>query len=313
MTARRLGRFELLDQIGLSSTAEIFTARPTNGGETVAIKRLLPHALDDPAIRARFDHEIHTALKNTHPGLVRGLEVVEGPTSDGRAGDKCLVMALVRGTPLIRLLGREEAPAEAIAHVATSLASNLAALHCGPGEIIAHGDVSARNIIASDDGGFTVLDLGSAAPDGTSATDTGTPRYTPPERVEGGPITTRGDIYAVGVLLWELAAGRRWTKQSPQSTVPDVSLVAGTGIAELIERCISADPAGRPNDAAALLGECAALGVHTGRSRQTWRRWAGCSEEDVEAEMTDLQGLMAWAGLVGALGIALWTTAWFVS
>ncbi|MDP6944274.1 MAG: hypothetical protein QF464_09000, partial [Myxococcota bacterium] len=165
--ARQIGSYELLRRIHLSHTAEVFEARPRYGGERVAIKRLLPHALEDPSIRTRFEREIEMATSHDHPGLVRGLEVIAGPAAEGASGDPCLVMALVEGTPLIELLDTRapiEVPTEdALMHLAHTVATHLLALHEHPDGPMAHGDISGKNIIARADGDFVLLDLGSMA------------------------------------------------------------------------------------------------------------------------------------------------------
>ncbi len=259
----------------MSSTSEVFAARPVGGGDHVAIKRLLPHALEDPAQRAYFDHEVRAAMANTHPGLVQGLEVIAGPTQQG---DPCLVMTLVEGTRLPDLLNTEtprpSPPESALAHVAHTLASALHTLHDPADEAMVHGDVSARNIIAHTHGDFTLLDLGPVPSVANPPRASGTPRYVCPERLKGHPVTTQGDIYSLGVILWELACGRRWTAGPPCATLPGTNPRADSQMGALINRCIAHDPDARPSHAKALTHAVEALGLHLGQARSQWQRWA---------------------------------------
>ena len=299
---RRLGRYELLRRIALSSTAEVHLARPVEGGERVAIKRLLPHALEDPEQRARFTREIEAAMSQTHPGLARGLEVV-----DGRPGEPCLVMTYVEGPTLAELLtdGRGVAPQGALVHAAIALATSMEALHGGRGGARVHGDISARNVVARGDGAFTLLDLGSSAGEGAEAMDAGTPRYVCPERRGGGPLTTRGDVYSAGVLLWELTMGRRWPIDGPPAATS-----TDTHLGALIERCLSETPDARPANASALR---ALLGEPGPDTREAWLRWTGATTEVVTPQVSATQGALAWVALIGALTVATATAAWFIA
>lgn len=306
--ARRIGGYALLGQLGLSGTAEVFEAQPVGGGEPVAIKRLLPHALEMPEVRARFDQEVQATLANTHRGLSRGLEVIEGPAPEGQRGDPCLVMTLIRGEALSARLGGAALHLDALAHAARGLASSLRPLHEAA---TAHGDISGRNVLVDEAGDFTWIDLGSAGPDGSPATDAGTPRYASPERDEHGLITLRGDVHGLGILLWELAAGQRWPTDSPPTALPQGCPATGTALGDLIERCLSREPEARPANAAEFLRALDAAGVDTQQGRQAWGRPSASTE--AEPSLSTTQGILAWAALVSALAIAVWTAAWFIA
>lgn len=310
-TGRRLGSYEVLKRISLSSTAEVFSAQHIESGEHVAIKRLLPHAFEEPEVRARFEDEVRATMANTHPGVVRGLEVLAAPAPEGQVGDPCLVMALVDGTALSALLASRPAVAQAaLLHAARDLASSLQPLHKAG---VAHGDVSGKNVLVDREGDFTWLDLGSAAVDGTAATDAGTPRYVSPERTAQRRVTTRGDIYGLGVLLWELAVGQRWPVDAPLEALPASCPSSGTALGDLIGRCVSRQPEARPANAGELLASLSDLGGDVHRERQAWRSWTGSPSGSPEPGITARQGIVAWAVLLSALGIALWTAAWFIA
>jgi eukaryotic-like serine/threonine-protein kinase len=312
---RRLGPYELVKRLGLSSTSEIYEARHLESGKHVAIKRALPHAWEDPAHRARFDREIALVMQQTHPGLVRGLDVVMAPSITERSGDPCLVMHFVEGTSLRALLdcvGVTTPPEAALVHAAMTLAESLSALHAAADHPIVHGDLSAGNVLVDRDGTFTVLDLGSAAPQGEPSTDLGTPRYTPPERQPGAPLTTTGDVYSLGVLLWEVASGRRWPTEAPRQ-LPESSTLNGTALGALIKRCIASDPSTRPTDAAMVWQAAAACATHDGRD--AWCQWLSTAIDQPESasDLSKTKGQRAWIGLTLAVGLAVWTASWFIT
>jgi serine/threonine protein kinase len=167
--------------------------------------------------------------------------------------------------------------------------------------------------MALADGQFTFLDLGSAGSDGDEAGDPGTPRYVSPERGVDGRVTIRGDIYGLGVLLWELAASQRWPTDTPPATVPASCPANATAFGNIIERCVSLEPGGRPANADAVLGALSNLGFGAHTGRQAWRQWVGGVAVPPEAEVSTVEGVASWAALLGALGIAVWTAAWFIA
>ena len=312
---RQLGPYVLLERVGLSSNSEVYEAEHRESGARVVIKRALPHAWEDPERRARFEREITLVMTQTHPSLVRGVEVLTGPSAEGGSGDACLVMHRVEGQSLRELLERhpEPLPSEAaLADAALSLTEGLNVLHEAQAPCLVHGDLSAGNILAREDGTMTLIDLGSAAPAGALSGDGGTPRYTPPERQPGSPLTAAGDVYSLGVLLWELAAGRRWPTESPRQ-LPNSSPLSGTEMGQLISRCVASDPMARPRDAAAIREIAATRATPNGGT--AWRRWLATAlgqsaERPAEVERA---GRHAWIVLSAALGLALWTATWFIA
>lgn len=309
--SRQLGRYQLTERIALSGSAEVYLAHPIAGGEPVAIKRLLPHALEDSVIRQAFSLEIERALQNTHPGLVRGLEVVDGPAPPGERGDPCLVMALVEGDPLSALVAGARhhgpPPPPAIAHVASALASSLHALH---GLQCVHADVSSRNVVALPSGEFTLLDLGSVREEGAVPGDQGTPRYAAPERERGAPLARHQDIYSLGVLLWELAMAQPWDPNGGGPLFAGQPSLAQSPVGMLIARCVDRDEGSRPQSASELMAAARALAEDTGRG--AWRQWLfKVTEREEQPEAFD--GRVAWITLLAALGVATWTAGWFIA
>lgn len=313
---RQLGPYVLLQRLGLSSSSEVYEAEHRESGARVVIKRALPHAWEDPEQRARFEREITLVMNQTHPALVRGVEVITGPSAaEERPGDACLVMHRVEGQSLRELLERHPEPLlseAALADAALSLTEGLNVLHEAQAPCLVHGDLSAGNLLAREDGTMTLVDLGSAAPVGVVSGDGGTPRYAPPERQPGAPLSTAGDVYSLGVLLWELAAGRRWPTESPRQ-LPNSSPLSGTAMGELISRCVASDPTARPRDAAAIRAIAAARATPDGGN--AWRRWlsAALSQPAERPAEVEREGRHAWFVLSAALGLALWTATWFIA
>ena len=171
----------------------------------VAVKVLHPHLASDDQFVARFRREAVAAARLSHPAIVS----IYDTCSEG--GTDAIVMELVRGTTLRGELDRRGRfdVSEASAIVA-EIADALACAHAAG---IIHRDVKPANVLLSDDGRVLVTDFGIAkAGDGLDLTGTnttlGTAKYLAPEQVEGRPVDARTDVYAAGVILYELLCGR---------------------------------------------------------------------------------------------------------
>jgi serine/threonine-protein kinase len=170
----------------------------------VAIKVLHPHLAGDDAFRTRFRREAVSAAKLAHPHIVTTYDT-------GRDADFAyIVMELVQGTTVARLL-KSQGPlpvAQAI-DVAAQVADALA---CAHSHGVVHRDVKPANILLRDDGHVKVADFGIAkAGAGNDLTRTGvvmgTAKYLSPEQVSGNPADAGSDIYALGIVLYEMLAG----------------------------------------------------------------------------------------------------------
>ncbi|MEI4273036.1 protein kinase [Klenkia sp. LSe6-5] len=248
----------LQEPLGSGATGQVWRGT-TREGEPVAVKVLRPELGSDPAVVARFVQEaqILTRLSGDHLVRVRDL-VAEG----ARLG---IVMDLVEGPDLRTELTRRGtfAPAEA-AEVVDGLLAGLAAVHAGG---VVHRDVKPENVMLEGGrpGGVRVTDFGVAriADAGTGARRTtviGTPEYLAPEVADGGEPTPASDLYAVGVVLYELVAGvtpfaggsplavlRRHVEQQPARPdgMPDA-------IWQVAVELLAKDPARRPAGAEAV-------------------------------------------------------------
>lgn len=214
---RRLGKYEILEEVGRGSFAIVYRARDTELGRVVALKVLHPQLTTDPQFVRRFHQEAQAAASLHHPCIITVHEVSE------EAGQHYLAMAFLPGCPLDRWLARAEGvlPVERAILIVEQIAGALDAIH---GRGLVHRDVKPGNIVVDDAGQATLLDFGIVrAAEGTQLTTMmavlGTPEYMAPEQAELGEaqeVDRRVDIYALGVVAYEMLVGRPpFTGKSP--------------------------------------------------------------------------------------------------
>ncbi|HXU61301.1 MAG TPA: serine/threonine-protein kinase, partial [Polyangia bacterium] len=256
VTGAAAGRYQVVQLLGSGSTALVARARDLAGGPDVALKRLRPELASSPALRRRFVREGELARQLTDPGIVRVLDAGEddqGPF---------LVMELVEGETLRGLLQRErrlELPAAR--GILTPLARALDHAHAAG---IVHRDVKPENVFVrgwqvklGDFGNARVTALASVT--GASLT-WGTPEYAAPELFSRGRADPRSDLYALGVMIYELLTGRlpwtrvqalgRMTSRSAASLPPTG---AGDQVDRLLADLLAPSPSDRPASGAEVL------------------------------------------------------------
>jgi serine/threonine protein kinase len=214
-------RFHVLRRLGVGGMAEVFAAlrqEPDGRQRPVVIKRPLPDLAAHPEFLAMFLDEARIASSLEHPNIVRVFEIVHQP-------DCCLiVMELVDGKSVSSLLARLEKSGQRLesrlaAHVVARAAEGLHYAHTRTDAVgtplkIVHRDVSPQNVLVSFGGEVKVIDFGIAHALGrVTQTRTGTRKgktgYMAPEQARAGAIDSRVDVFALGILLWELSCGRR--------------------------------------------------------------------------------------------------------
>jgi serine/threonine-protein kinase len=265
------GRYRILEPIARGGMSTVYAAVDERLDRLVAVKVMSSALSADPAFTDRFAREARAAARLTHLNVVSVYD--QGHESGPEGHHVFLVMELVEGRTLRELL-RERgrlSPAEAISLMEPVLSALAAAHRAG----LVHRDVKPENILLSDDGVVKVADFGlaRAVESDAAATRTGlmmgTVAYCAPEQISQGRADQRSDVYASGVVLFELLTGSTPYKgesamnvayQHVHSRVPaPSSRIRGipNEIDEIVIAATDSDPTGRPADAAAFLAEIA--------------------------------------------------------
>lgn len=190
----------------MGGMASIWRAIDTSSGETVAVKRLHPHLVDDPAARERLVREAAAMQALHHPNVVSVRDLVAD------AENPAIVMDFVPGLTVADRLAADGPLAEPTSlAIAASVADALAAAHARG---IVHRDVKPANVLIGEDGRVRLADFGIATDDdetaaGLTAADdvVGTLRYLAPERLAGARATPASDIWSLSAVLVELVTG----------------------------------------------------------------------------------------------------------
>ena len=225
MIGQTLSHFKITAKLGEGGMGAVYAAEDSKLGRQVAIK-VLPHELaDDPERLARFQREARAVAALNHPNIVvlHSVEEVDGT--------HFLTMELVDGAPLSELIPPEGLPLNTILDHAIALADAVAAAH---DRGITHRDLKPANVMVNSEGRIKVLDFGLAklaesTPDDGDETQmqtasmpdllaepltgegriVGTVAYMAPEQAEGKPVDSRTDVFAFGVLLYQMTTGKR--------------------------------------------------------------------------------------------------------
>jgi serine/threonine-protein kinase len=252
------GRYALERLIGEGGMARVYAGRDLRLNRRVAIKIPHSHYLTDPDFLSRFRHEAQAAAMLTHPNIVDVYDV-------GQDGDvHYLVMEYVEGTNLKAIITRE-APLP-IARAVDLAAQVALGLHAAHRAGLIHRDIKPQNIIVTPDGRAHISDFGVAkSPLSTALTETGvafgTVDYLSPEQAQGRPATPLSDVYALGVVLYEMLTGRLpftgdsalavAMKHVTEPPIPPRQLVPAIppGLEALVLQALAKDPAQRPASA----------------------------------------------------------------
>src|SRR5437667_6222820 len=250
-------RYRIVGLVGKGGMGEVYRADDLKLGQPVALKFLPEHLLSDGAALARFHREVRVARQVSHKNVCRVYDIGE---IDGR---HFLSMEFIKGEELSSLLRRiGRLPQDKAVQLARQICAGLAAAH-DVGFL--HRDLKPANVMIDGEGNARILDFGLAGLTEEFREDewaAGTPAYMAPEQLDGRTFTVRSDIYALGLVLYELFTGRKafeaaslneliklrrsdTTPTTPTSIVKDLDPV----IEKVIERCIQKDPAQRPSSA----------------------------------------------------------------
>ena len=230
----KLGRYEILSRIGSGGMGQVWKARDTRLGRSVAVK------ISNSVFSGRFEREAQAISSLNHPNICTLYDV----------GPDYLVMELVEGETLSARLARGPLPVDLTMQYGAQIAAALTEAHS---QRIVHRDLKPANIMLTRTG-VKILDFGVAKMETAEATNTisgavlGTPAYMAPEQIEGKPSDSRTDIFALGLVLYEMATGRRLSYRQPPRA-EDLP----AALAPIILRCLETDPAQRWDSARDVL------------------------------------------------------------
>jgi len=270
MIGKTLLHYEITEAIGKGGMGEVFRARDTKLGRDVALKILPAELSGDPEREARFQREARSlaSLQHHNVASVYGFEEVEGT--------RFLVMELISGVELTERMKEGPLPVDEARDIARQVAAGLEAAHESG---IVHRDLKPANIMQTDEGEIKILDFGlaqawfgddTASQDSTTAPTItaamtqvgailGTAAYMSPEQARGAKLDRRADIWAFGVILFELLTGKPLfqgetisdTLAAVLRKTPDwdtLPVEDAPQLCRLIERCLERNPKMRLRD-----------------------------------------------------------------
>ena len=309
----RLGPHEITGQLGKGGMGEVFRARDTRLGRDVAIK------ISAQKFGERFEREARVISSLNHPNVCTLYDV----------GENYLVMELVEGQTLSERIKQGPIHVDEALAIARQIADALEAAH---GKHIVHRDLKPGNVILKEDGSVKVLDFGlaktspqslssSSSPDpensptiSMAATQAGailgTAAYMAPEQARGKPVDKRADIWAFGVVLYEMVTGQKLfagedltdTLASVVKINPDLSTVPAE-LRPLLEKCLEKDPRKRLHDISGVeayleLGKARATPQVSAAATKASLRWPTLAGAAVAVAAIAL--LAWWAGMKSA-------------
>ncbi|HWY49368.1 MAG TPA: serine/threonine-protein kinase [Bryobacteraceae bacterium] len=253
-------RYRIVSLLGVGGMGEVYRATDLRLSQQVALKFLPAEVARDPKFLARFNNEVRIARQVSHPNVCRVYDIGE---AEGLA---YISMEYVDGEDLHSLLRRiGRLPPDKALEIARKLCAGLAAAH---DKGVLHRDLKPSNIMIDGRGHVLITDFGLAGVMGSiegAEVRNGTPAYMAPEQLSGKEVSTQSDIYALGVVLYEMFTGKppfaastreellkltqQGTAPNPSSIVKDIDPV----VESVILRCLTPDPRARPASAFAAL------------------------------------------------------------
>jgi serine/threonine-protein kinase len=247
------GRYRVVAAQGKGGMGEVYRADDLTLGQPVALKFLPAPLAADPDRLTRFRKEVAAARRVSHPNVCRVYDIGE---ADGQA---FLSMEYIDGEDLATLLRRiGRLPEDKATAIARELCLGLAAVH---EQGLLHRDLKPQNVMLDGRGKVRLTDFGLAVAEaevGATELRSGTPAYMAPEQLAGREVTAHSDLFALGLVLYELYTGRSAFRGTDRGTPPSKpsSHVSGLdpAVERIILRCLQPDPAARPRSALAVAG-----------------------------------------------------------
>ncbi len=250
-------RYRISGKLGEGGMGEVYKAGDLLLGQTVALKLLPPELAMRAGAVERFRNEVRMARQITHPNVCRVHDIGEAESQ------LFLTMEYVDGEDLAALLRRiGHLPADKAAEIAREICAGLAAAH---EKGVLHRDLKPSNVMIDGRGQVRITDFGLASVAGTvtaAEIRSGTPAYMAPEQLAGREVTQRSDIYALGLVLFEIFTGRRpfeahnavELRDRQQSGPPSLTSFVDVdpAVDRVVARCLHPDPAHRPASAVAV-------------------------------------------------------------
>jgi serine/threonine-protein kinase len=254
------GRYRILTLLGRGGMGEVYRAMDLTLGQSVALKFLPEEAANNQRLLERFHGEVRVARLVSHPNVCRVYDIGQ------IEGMPFISMEYVDGEDFASLLTRiGRLPPDKAVETARRLCSGLAAAH---DRGVIHRDLKPQNVMMNKRGEVVIMDFGLAAIAGEltgAEARYGTPAYMSPEQLKGAGVTAKSDIYALGLVLYELFTGKRPFEASSMQQLLDqqeaaqiasmTSTVADLdpAVDKVIRRCLDPDPARRPASALSVL------------------------------------------------------------
>ena len=310
-------RYRIIGLLGRGGMGEVYRADDLRLGQQVALKFLPPALATDARRLAQFHNEVRTARQVSHPNVCRVYDI--GELQVGGVSLLFITMEYVGGEDLSSLLRRiGRLPEERAIELARQICAGLAAAH---ERGVLHRDLKPANIMLDETGKVRIMDFSLASAGAVEDIRAGTPAYMAPEQLEGREVTQKSDIYARGLVLYELFTGRRAIEAKTiadlvahhhsGSVMAPSTLVTSLdpAVDRAIMRCLDPDPKRRPASALAVAaslpgGDPLAAALAAGETPSPEMVAAAGGESAAVSPAAGRMWLLLVLAALGVLGIA---------
>jgi serine/threonine protein kinase len=290
MIGKTISHYKILEKLGGGGMGIVYKAEDTKLKRMVALKFLPPHVSLDNEAKERFMHEAQAASALDHNNICTIYEI--GESEDGQM---YMAMALYEGETLQDKIERGPLPLEEALNIATQIAEGLAKAH---ERDILHRDIKPANIMITSDGVAKILDFGLAKLSGRTkltkeGTTLGTVAYMSPEQVRGEAVDKRTDIWALGVILYEMIAGKSPFEADYEQAImysivneephPPTALRTDMPmeLEHVVKKCLQKNPVNRYQHSEELIVDLGRIKAQSGSGEKNvsklakwkWRNW----------------------------------------